>query len=109
MGDLSSTLVDGQRIKLEEIDKAQLYSSHMPHTWSLYFNLKGEPHRVLAVSRDIAAYMYIVPNGKLGSGQQAKQLQCLKEAVARDDLRLSRAPRYNHFTSGVLIRSTGSR
>lgn len=103
MGDLSSTLVDGQRIKFDDIDKAQLYSSHMPHIWSLYFNLKGEPHRVLAMIRSIAAYMYFVPNGKLGSGQQAKQLRCLKEAMARDDLRLSRAPLYNHFTSEVLM------
>jgi hypothetical protein len=76
--DLSSTLVDGQRIKFEDIDKAQLHSNHMPHIWSLHFNLKGEPHRALAISRGIAAYMYIVPNGKLGSGQQAKQLQRLK-------------------------------
>lgn len=92
-GDLSSTLTDGQRIKFEDVDKAQLYSSHMPHIWSLYFNLKGEPHRVLAVGRGIAAYVYIIPNGKLGSGQQAKQLQCLDEAVARVDLRLFRALR----------------
>jgi hypothetical protein len=58
---------------------------------------------VLAISRGIAAYIYIVPNGKLGSGQQAKQVQCLKEVVVKDDLRHSRAPRYNHFTSEVLM------
>jgi hypothetical protein len=44
------------------------------------------------VNGGIAAYIYVVPNGKLCGGQQAKHLQSLKEAVAGDGLRLSHAP-----------------
>ena len=64
-------------------------ASHMPHTWSLHFNLKGEPHRVLAVSKGIAAYIYVYSNGRLSSGQRAKHPQRSNEAEAKDGLRLS--------------------
>ena len=66
--------------------------SHVPSTWSLRFELKDKPHRVIALSRGIAAYIFVVPNGKLSSGQRAKLLQRSNEAVAKVDLRLSHVP-----------------
>jgi 7-keto-8-aminopelargonate synthetase-like enzyme len=47
----------------------------MPHIWSSYLNLKDEPRQLLAVSKGIAAYIGVVPSGRLSSGQQAKHLQ----------------------------------
>ena len=64
--------------------------------------LKGESYRVLTVNGDIAAYIYVLPNGKLTSGQQAKHPQCLKEAVGRGDLRPYHVLGIHIFTCGVL-------
>jgi len=58
---------------------------------------------MLAIDGGIAAYIYVVPNGKLCGGQQAKHLQRLKEAVAGDGLRLSHVPQFDMFTCNALV------
>lgn len=55
----------------------------------------------MALSRGIAAYICVVPNGKLSSGQRAKHLQRSNEAVARVDLRASHVPWSDMFTCDI--------
>ena len=56
---------------------------------------------MLAFSGGIAAYIYVVPNEKLRSGQRGKHIQLQDEAVTRDDLRPSHAPQFNVVTCNL--------
>lgn len=69
--------------------------------WALHFNLKDQVYQVLALNGGIAAYIYVVPNGKLRSGQRAKHIQRLYEAVPTDDLRPSHVLPFNVLTCDV--------
>ena len=56
----------------------------------------------------VAAYMYVVPNERLSSGQRAKHLQYLEEAVTRDDLHHSQCHRSNIQIAHVTTEGRGA-